>query len=248
MYERTWERLGAAGYAQYEVSNFARRGHACVHNSTHGGWASGSASGRRPPRSTRVARREHRGPRQVGRLVGRGERMTEDRTALSAALLAEDALVFGLRMNEGVDLSRLRVPRPGAPGAGWTPSWTGSPARAWRCARAHRVRLGDRGRLLADAIGSEILVAFDPAAAAQPAAPARPRPACRRRARRTRPGGSGQRPGPSSPGPADPLLRERGRMDRVVQEPGPVVVPEVVVGVVRGNADPGVFGGAGHGA
>src|SRR5208282_3932286 len=32
MYERTWDRLGEAGYAQYEVSNFARPGHACAHN------------------------------------------------------------------------------------------------------------------------------------------------------------------------------------------------------------------------
>ena len=92
--------------------------------------------------------------------------MTEDRTALTAALLAEDALVFGLRMNAGVDLGRLRARCPGAP-------WDRVGALIDRLAaeglavlEGGRVRLEPRGRLLADSVGSEIMVAFGQPAAA----------------------------------------------------------------------------------
>ncbi|HXQ80669.1 MAG TPA: radical SAM family heme chaperone HemW [Opitutaceae bacterium] len=166
MYERTWERLGSAGYAQYEISNFARPGHACLHNINT--WMMGEWVGLGPSAAS-----QHRGWRgsnvadlaEWSTLVMRGERMARDRVALTPALLAEDALVFGLRMNAGVDVRGLRARCPGAP-------WERVEALVERLAAeglvardGSRVRLEPRGRLLADSVGSEIMAAFDPPAA-----------------------------------------------------------------------------------
>ena len=46
----------------------------------------------------------------------------------------------------------------------------------------------------------------------------------------------------------DPFLREWGRMDRIVQEPSPVVVPQVVIWVFRANANTGDVGEGTHDA
>ena len=167
MYERTWERLGAAGYAQYEISNFARPGHACVHNLNT--WRMGEWAGLGPSAASQMG--GWRGanvadlPKWAER-VGRGERMTEDRTALSAALLAEDALVFGLRMNAGVDLGPLRARSPEAPWARVEALIDRLAAEGLAARDGSQVRLEARGRLLAASGGAEVLVAFG-----QPAAP-----------------------------------------------------------------------------
>jgi oxygen-independent coproporphyrinogen-3 oxidase len=167
MYERTWERLGAAGYAQYEVSNFAREGHACVHNLNT--WRMGEWVGLGPSAAS-----QHRGRRasnvadldQWAQLVGRGLRATAEGCELTDLLLAEDALVFGLRMNEGVDLARVKARCPEAP-------WERVQALIGRLAdeglassEGSRVRLLAKGRLLADSIGSEVMVAFERSVAA----------------------------------------------------------------------------------
>jgi oxygen-independent coproporphyrinogen-3 oxidase len=171
MYERTWERLGAAGYAQYEVSNFARPGHACLHNVNTwrmhewAGLGPSAASQHRGWRGTNIADLPEWSSR-----VARGERMTQDRLELTPSLLAEDALVFGLRMNCGVDVSRLRERCPEAP---WdrVEDLLGRLEGDGLAARdGPVVRLEPRGRLLADSIGSEIVVAFDRPAAVRPVA------------------------------------------------------------------------------
>jgi oxygen-independent coproporphyrinogen-3 oxidase len=157
-YELTWAELAAAGYAQYEISNFARPGHACLHNFNT--WRMHEWVGLGPSAAS-----QHAGWRgaNVSDLekwsvqVAAGGRMTEQRVQLTPALLAEDALIFGLRMNEGVNFAALRARWPGAP-------WAAADALAGRLAAeglAERagdsLRLTSRGRLLADAVGAEIL-------------------------------------------------------------------------------------------
>ncbi|HZZ59517.1 MAG TPA: radical SAM family heme chaperone HemW [Opitutaceae bacterium] len=153
LYVRTWDALGAAGYAQYEVSNFARPGHACLHNLNTWrmqewiGWGPAAASqhGGRRGRNAADLRRWRAG-------LDRGERAAEDAVALTPELLCEDALIFGLRMNAGVDVGRLRGRDAGLRGklddlvADGLAEWAGP-----------RLRLTRRGRLLADRVGAELL-------------------------------------------------------------------------------------------
>ena len=94
--------------------------------------------------------------------LARGARMTEDRVALTPALLAEDALIFGLRMNAGVDLAPWRARAPAAP---WSAveDMLAVLAEGGLLVRAgSRVRLTTRGRLVADSVGSELMAAFEP--------------------------------------------------------------------------------------
>ncbi len=164
LYEDTWARLAKAGYQQYEVANFARPGHICQHNlntwrmhewvglgpsaaSQYDGWRGGNVADLK---------------QWLARLV-KGERMTEDRLALTPAQLAEDAMIFGLRMNAGVDLDFWHSRSPDAP-------WKEVDMRIQRLIAENlalmddkSLRLTDRGRLLADAVGLEMMEAFQEA-------------------------------------------------------------------------------------
>ncbi|MFI5336586.1 MAG: radical SAM family heme chaperone HemW [Opitutales bacterium] len=161
-YSHTWEYLAAAGFAQYEVSNFARPGHQCRHNlntwrmqewvglgpsaaSQHAGWRAGN-----PPDLA-----------QWQADVAAGRRMQSDRTLLTPELLAADSLIFGLRMNQGVSLPGLQRRFPAAP---WGALHDLLPRLLLAGLLADtpegRIQLTPRGRLVADAVGAEILEAF----------------------------------------------------------------------------------------
>ncbi len=163
LYEATWAQLAEAGYAQYEVSNFAHAGHACRHNLNT--WHMHEWVGLGPSAASQQG--EWRGA-NVADLdkwlahVARGERVTEDRVAVTPLQLAEDALIFGLRMNAGVDVARWKARCPEAP-------WPDVEALLDRLAdsglalrEGSRVRLTDRGRMLADSVGAEVMEAFHP--------------------------------------------------------------------------------------
>jgi len=161
LYAATWEQLGAAGYPQYEISNFARPGHECRHNLNTWrmhewiGLGPSAASQHEGVRGANVADLEE----WLAQLT-RSARVSVDTVPVTAELLAEDALIFGLRMNEGVDLAPRLDSAPRAP---WSviDQALGELERGELLVRdGSRVRLTHRGRLLADSVGAEIMTAF----------------------------------------------------------------------------------------
>jgi oxygen-independent coproporphyrinogen-3 oxidase len=162
MYESTWARLEAAGYAQYEVSNFARPGHACRHNLNT--WRMHEWVGLGPSAAS-----QHEGWRGANESdlaawqlrVAEGSRMAQDRVRLTPALLAEDAVVFGLRLNAGVDLASWRDRCPDVPWGAVNERIDQLVESGLAVREAARVRLTNRGRLLADSVGVELMEAFE---------------------------------------------------------------------------------------
>jgi len=160
LYERTWERLAEEGYAQYEVANFARPGHQCFHN--YNTWQMHEWVGVGPSAASQFGGVRSANPSDLEQWqveVARGDRASVDRVHLTPSLLAEDAVIFGLRLNEGVNLDQLAKRWPEAP-------WAvvnrvahdlvndGLAERA-----GAQLRLTVPGRLLADAVGASVMEA-----------------------------------------------------------------------------------------
>lgn len=117
LYQLAWERLPQAGYAQYEVSNFARTGFACAHNLNT--WRMGRWRGVGPSAASQDGGWRFANPADTPKWRAAVEAAhaplacpppwAVDCVPLSPELLARDALAFGLRMNEGVSLAELRA-------------------------------------------------------------------------------------------------------------------------------------------
>lgn len=165
-YERTWAALADAGYAQYEVSNFARPGHACRHNLNT--WNMHEWVGLGPSAASQHAGWRGANPADLGQWladIAAGRRVTADRTRLSPGLLAADSVIFGLRMNRGVNVPRLRKRFPAAR---WEALFDLMPKFVFSGLLEHNpdgdIWLSPRGRLVADSVGADVLEAFEPPA------------------------------------------------------------------------------------
>lgn len=161
-YQRTWDYLEAAGFAQYEVSNFARPGHVCFHNLNT--WRMHEWIGFGPSAASQFAGWRASNPADLTQWhadLAAGRRATAERTALTPTLLAADSVIFGLRMNAGVSLPELQARFD-------TPAWAGFFELLPKLIHADllvelpegRICLTPRGRLVADAVGAEVLEAF----------------------------------------------------------------------------------------
>jgi oxygen-independent coproporphyrinogen-3 oxidase len=157
-FEIAWDVLEASGYEQYEVSNYARPGHACEHNLDT--WRMQEWLGVGPSASSQLAGRRWTEPHSLDEwLEGleTGEPKWADSMELSPEILAQDLLIFGLRMNAGVDLNEVERRFPGALPASW-PAFMESLIEEGLAEFSDPIlKLTRRGRLVADRIGEEIL-------------------------------------------------------------------------------------------
>jgi oxygen-independent coproporphyrinogen-3 oxidase len=102
------ERLEAAGYEQYEISNVARPGRRCRHNLKY--WSDGEWMGFGcgahgtvdAVRTKNVAATE-----DYIACIGRGEPVAAEVRRLSASERLGDALFMGLRLSDGIDLEAI---------------------------------------------------------------------------------------------------------------------------------------------
>jgi oxygen-independent coproporphyrinogen III oxidase len=157
-FELAWDFLGGRGFEQYEVSNYARPGRACRHNIDT--WRMQEWLGIGPSASSQCGGRRWTEPHSLDQWLAAqqgGRAGLVDEMALSPAILARDFLVFGLRLNAGVDLGELERRFPGALPAGWPAFRDALLEEGLAVGRDQRLRLTRRGRLLADRIGAEIL-------------------------------------------------------------------------------------------
>lgn len=109
MYELTAEKLEAAGYLQYEVSNYAKPGYACRHNKGYWqrveylGIGTGAASLIENERYQHISDTD-----LYIRANGKLDQIEEEKETLDWNAQVEETMFLGLRMKEGVNKQEFR--------------------------------------------------------------------------------------------------------------------------------------------
>lgn len=158
LYQTCWAEMAELGYGQYEISNFALPGKRCRHNVNT--WRMGQWIGLGPSAASQYRGSRYSNVPDLQRWiegVNKGESDRIECSALTIPLLVEDALIFGLRMNDGVDLETLR----GRFDRGLTKNQDAIIERLEKegalATSGGRIQLTDSGRFIADAIGVELM-------------------------------------------------------------------------------------------
>ncbi len=158
MYAAAMDDLSAAGFEQYELSNFALPGFACRHNQTYWhddayyGFGPGAARYLNGTRET-----NHRSVTTWLRRITAGESAVMDSETLSPQDRAHERLALGLRMMVGIDIQEF------AESTGFTMEELAGPAIEQHLENrlleihAGRLRLTHEGRFVADTITVDML-------------------------------------------------------------------------------------------
>jgi oxygen-independent coproporphyrinogen-3 oxidase len=103
MYQTAIETLAAAGYHQYEISNFAKPGRECAHNIAY--WEGKDYIGLGPSACSTIGNQRWQNAPDTDRYVAatcKGERALAYEEPLTPELRAAERAAFGMRMNAGV--------------------------------------------------------------------------------------------------------------------------------------------------
>jgi oxygen-independent coproporphyrinogen-3 oxidase len=166
LYEITQEMTAAAGLPTYEISNHARPGQESRHNllywryGTYAGVGPG-AHGRLPLGGGRAASETLKVPERWLDAVERQGHGRIALTALSPAEQADEMLLMGLRLTEGLDLGRLAAVGSVVPGDATVDKLADLGLIERR--DGHRVRATPRGRFVLNALVAELSKSFVPA-------------------------------------------------------------------------------------
>jgi oxygen-independent coproporphyrinogen-3 oxidase len=159
LFEATREQTAAAGLPAYEISNHARAGEQSRHNLAY--WRYGDYLGVGPGahgRRGRVATVRRKKPENwLARVAANGHGI-EMEESLPPATRAAEALLMGLRLDEGVDLARIaRISEVAEEALINTEAVAGLVGLGFVERNGSRLRVLPRGMLLLDALLPEII-------------------------------------------------------------------------------------------
>lgn len=158
MFELTMDRLEAAGYEHYEVSNFARPGCRCRHNEAYWDCRPWEAFGPGAARfDGRTRTTNHRSTTAWMSRVLTGDDARGEIDAMTAEEAARERLVVGLRRRDGIDREAFRAASGFELDAIAGPAITRWVAHDLAADDGRCVRLTREGLLVSDSLWADVL-------------------------------------------------------------------------------------------
>jgi oxygen-independent coproporphyrinogen-3 oxidase len=158
MYAQGIDVLTDAGFEHYEISNFARPGHACQHNQTYWKgspwWAFGPSAARFLGDVRSV---NHRSTLTYLRRIEGGESPVEERDMLTPSQKIRERFVFGMRQLAGVNWDELAIEADASTREAIALKIAEHVEAGWMQREGDRVRLTRRGLFVSDGLWSHYL-------------------------------------------------------------------------------------------
>jgi oxygen-independent coproporphyrinogen-3 oxidase len=157
-YVKTWEFLESNGYVHYEISNFCLPGYESIHNLNT--WEMQNWIGIGPSACSQYGSRRFSNPPSLLRWLNAIEGNTlahENIEAIDEKNMAEDCIIFGLRMNRGINLPAIKKRFKAIDFTNLDELFSRLEHEKFLWQSRNFVRLTRKGRLVADAIAANIL-------------------------------------------------------------------------------------------